>query len=51
MIKKIGIIPGIYQDPNKLRHYLNLLNKARKVDIGTEGNINFENIVSLIQIK
>ena len=46
-----GIIPGIYQDPTKPRHYLNLLNKARKVNIGREGNINFENVVSLIQIK
>ena len=44
-----GIIPGIYQDPSKPRHYLNLLNKARKVDISKEQNINFENVDSLIQ--
>jgi len=43
-----GIIPGIYQDPTKPRHYLNLLNKARKVDISKEENINFENVDSLI---
>jgi hypothetical protein len=44
-----GILPGIYQDPSKPRHYLNLLNKARKVDISKEQNINFENVDSLIQ--
>ena len=46
-----GIIAGIYQDPSQPRHYLNLLNKARKVDLSREQNINFENADSLIRKK